>query len=74
MRKYSAISVFAHTLFKNISILKKSSTDKDLVKVVLEFLLKYKTFLVSKQADLHIELAKVFESQYKQLNLVSILM
>lgn len=71
MRKYSAISVFAHTLFKNISIFKKSTTDKDLVKVVLEFLLKHKTFLISKQANLHIELAKVLESQYKELNLVS---
>lgn len=72
MQKYSAISVYAHTLFKNITILKKS-TEKDLAKEVLEFLLKHKQFSMSKQADLHIELAKVFECQYKQLNEVSIL-
>lgn len=71
MRKYSAMSVYAHTLFKNISTLKKS-TEKDLVKEVLEFLLKHKEFTMSKRANLHIELAKVFESQYKQLNDVSI--
>lgn len=70
LRKYSAVSVYAHTLFKNITILKKSTTDEDLAKKVLEFLLKHKHFLMSKRADLHIELAKVFESQYKQLDLV----
>lgn len=72
MRKYSAISVYAHTLFKNISILKKA-TEQDLVKEVLEFLLKHRQFSMSKQADLHIELAKVLDSQYKQLNNVSML-
>lgn len=73
MRKYSAVSVYAHTLFKNITILKKSTTDKDLAKNVLEFLLKHKEFSKSKLTDIHIELAKVFESQYKQLDLVSLL-
>jgi len=72
MRKYSAISVYAHTLFKNITILKKCNSNKDLCKEVLEFLLKHKEFSISKQADLRIELAKVFESQYKQLDVVSI--
>lgn len=72
MRKYSAVSVYAYTLFKNITVIKKSTTDKDLAKEVLEFLLKHKKFSVSKQADLRIELAKVFESQYKQLDLVTI--
>lgn len=74
LRKYSAISVYAHTLFKNITILKKCTSNVDLTKEVLEFLLKHKEFSISKRADLHIELAKVFESQYKQLDLVSILM
>lgn len=73
MRKYSAVSVYAHTLFKNITILKKSTTDKDLAKEVLEFLIEHKEFSKSKQTDLHIELAKVFESQYKRLDLVSLL-
>jgi len=59
-------------LFKNITILKKCTSNVDLVKEVLEFLLKHKEFLMSKQAELHIELAKVFELQYKQLDLVSI--
>ncbi|KAL4121330.1 hypothetical protein QTP88_013864 [Uroleucon formosanum] len=68
MRKYSAISVYAHTLFKNITILKKCTTNKDLCKEVLEFLLKHKEFSISKLPDLHIELAKVFESQYKELD------
>lgn len=67
MRKYSAVSVYAYTLFKNISILNKM----DLKKEVLEFLLKHKEFLMSKRANLHIELAKVLESQYKQLDNVS---
>eukprot|EP00102_Acyrthosiphon_pisum_P023119 XP_016660329.1 PREDICTED: fanconi-associated nuclease 1 [Acyrthosiphon pisum] len=71
MRKYSAISVYAHTLFKNITILKKCNSNKDLCKEVLEFLLKHKEFSISKQADLHIELAKVFESQYKQLDVAA---
>jgi len=43
----------------------------DLKKEVLEFLLKHKEFLMSKRANLHIELAKVLESQYKQLDNVS---
>jgi len=64
MRKFSAASVYAHMLFKNISILNKT----DLKKEVLEFLLQHKEFLMSKRADLLIELAKLFESQYKQLN------
>lgn len=72
LRKYSAISVYAHTLFKNITILKKCTSNVDLAKEVLEFLLKHKEFSMSKQAELHIELAKVFELQYKQLDLVSI--
>lgn len=72
MRKYTAVSVYAHTLFKNIPILKKSVTDKDLAKEVLESLILHKEFLISKQTEIHIELAKVFESQYKQLNKVSI--
>lgn len=72
MQKYSAISVYAHTLLKNITILKKCTTNKDLCKEVLEFLLKHKEFSISKLPDLHIELAKVFESQYKQLDCVSI--
>lgn len=67
MRKYSAVSVYAHTLFKNISILNKTNLKKE----VLEFLLQHKEFLMSKQADLRIELAKVFESQYKELDNVS---
>lgn len=71
LRKYSAISVYAHTLFKNITILKKCKSNKDLAKEVLEFLLKHKEFSMSKQADLHIELAKVFEIQYKQLDLAA---
>lgn len=73
MRKYSAVSVYAHTLFKNILVLKKSTTDEDLIKDVLEFLLKHKEFLISKKAELHIELAKVYESQYKNTELVSTL-
>lgn len=73
LRKYSAISVYAHTLFKNITILKKCTSNINLAKEVLEFLLKHKEFSVSKQADLHIELAKVYETQYKQLDCVSIL-
>lgn len=73
LRKYSAISVYAHTLFKNISILKKCTSNVNLAKEVLEFLLKHKEFSMSKQADLHIELAKVYETQYKQLDCVSIL-
>lgn len=40
---------------------------------MLEFLLKHKEFSMSKQADLHIELAKIYETQYKQLDRVSIL-
>jgi len=72
LQKYSAISVYAHTLFKNISILKKYSSNIDLAKEVLEFLLKHKEFSMSKQADLHIELAKIFESHQKNLELVSI--
>lgn len=72
MRKYTAISVYAHTLFKNIPKLKKCA-DKDLAKDVLEFLLKHNNFLMSKQANLHIELARVFETQYKQLDTVCIL-
>ncbi|VVC25455.1 VRR-NUC domain [Cinara cedri] len=71
LRKYSAVSVYAHTLFKNIPILKKSLTEKDLAKEVLESLLKHKEFLISKQTDIRIELAKVFESQYKQLNIAA---
>ncbi|XP_022164341.1 fanconi-associated nuclease 1-like [Myzus persicae] len=71
LRKYSAISVYAHTLFKNITILKKCTSNVDLTKEVLEFLLKHKEFSISKRADLHIELAKVFESQYKQLDLAA---
>jgi len=59
-------------LFKNITILKKCTSNVDLAKEVLEFLLKHKEFSMSKQADLYIELAKVFELQYKQLDLVSI--
>lgn len=73
LRKYSAISVYAHTLFKNISILKKCSNNINLAKEVLEFLLEHKEFSISKKADLHIELAKVYESQYKQLDSVSTL-
>lgn len=72
MRKYTAVSVYAYTLFKNIPILKRSITEKDLAKEVLESLLIHKEFLVSKQTEIHIELAKVIESQYKQLNKVSI--
>ncbi|XP_025420501.1 uncharacterized protein LOC112690664 isoform X2 [Sipha flava] len=68
LRKYSAVSVYAHVLFKNISILKKSTANKNLAKEVLEYLLKHKEFSMSKIPDLHIELAKVFESQFKQLN------
>lgn len=68
LRKYTAISVYAHTLFKNITILKKCTSNINLAKEVLEFLLKYKEFSISKQADLHIELAKVYETQYKQLD------
>lgn len=71
MRKYSAVSVYAYTLFKNVSILKKSTTDIDLTRDVLEFLLKHKEFFTSKRAELHIELAKVFETQYKQIDSVS---
>lgn len=66
------MSVYAYTLLKNITTLKKSKTDENLTKEVLEFLLKQNEFLPSKRADLHIELAKVFESQYKQLDLVII--
>jgi hypothetical protein len=73
LRKYSAVSVYAHVLFKNISILKKSTANKNLAKEVLEYLLKHKEFSMSKIPDLHIELAKVFESQFKQLNNVSII-
>lgn len=65
--------MYAHTLFKNITILKKCTSNINLAKEVLEFLLKYKEFSISKQADLHIELAKVYETQYKQLDRVSIL-
>jgi len=65
--------VYAHTLFKNITILKKCTSNVNLAKEVLEFLLKHKEFSMSKKAHLHIELAKVFELQYKQLDLVSIL-
>lgn len=72
MRKYSAVSVYASLLFKNITILKKSVTDKDLPKEVLEFLLNSKELLVSKRAQLHIELAKVFDAQYKQTDSVRI--
>lgn len=66
------MSLYAYTLFKNITILKKSKENKNLAKEVLEFLLKHNQFLLSKRADLHIELAKVLESQYKQLDLVII--
>lgn len=72
LRKFSAVSVYAYTLFKNITTLKKSETDKNLAKDVLEFLLKQNEFLLSKRADLHIELAKILESQCKQLDLVII--
>uniref|UniRef100_A0A2S2PDF8 Fanconi-associated nuclease n=1 Tax=Schizaphis graminum TaxID=13262 RepID=A0A2S2PDF8_SCHGA len=71
LRKYSAISVYAHTLFKNITILKKCTSNVNLAKEVLEFLLKHKEFSMSKKALLHIELAKVFELQYKQLDLAA---
>lgn len=72
MQKYNAVSVYAHTLFKNISIFKKSVTEKYLAKEVLETLLIHKAFLISKQTNIRIELAKVMESQYKQLNTVSV--
>lgn len=74
LRKYTAVSVYTHILFKNITILKKSTTNKDLAKEVLEFLLEHKEFSISKLPDIRIELAKVFESQYKQLNFVSMIL
>ncbi|XP_050537525.1 fanconi-associated nuclease 1-like [Daktulosphaira vitifoliae] len=71
MRKFTAVSVYTYTLLKNISQLKKFSSENDLTKEVLIFLLDHKEFLISKRINLYIELAKLYEMQYKQLDLAA---
>ncbi|XP_050423310.1 fanconi-associated nuclease 1-like isoform X2 [Adelges cooleyi] len=72
MRKFTAASVYAYTLFKNVTQLKKSTINTDLAKDVLQYLLEKKEFLISKRPDLYVELAKLYEKQYKQLDQAAI--